>query len=347
MNRYGLMGKCLVTLMLVFCVSALQAQSLQTAEEQYKKGEIAAAVKIWEALANKGNAEAQYQLGTVYGKGTGVAENIFDAIEWYEMAAKQNHLLAQIVLGDIQYFSIGLLGNWGEALKWYEMAENQRRTGTREERSLTAKAAYRVASIYYERNHNFLPVRHSQQAKSHHADFVRAYGNNNKTLAYLRRALKYEENGGGPWSIRAKKMMFDMFSNSPSSHFYNPEEAFKLLSELIGKGYGKEPLEEEFLVSDVRKTFNLFNAMARLYEHGEGTPKRWDKAVEFYMLGYGFSSSFDHEAEKNLDGGLINIACMYYMGGFGLTRDTEKAQKIINLNNKGRSYKNTYSLRNC
>lgn len=66
----------------------------QTAEElnkQSKKhllaGEVEKAVPLLKRSAEKGNAEAQYNLGYCYQSGTGVEKDIKKAIEWYSKSA--------------------------------------------------------------------------------------------------------------------------------------------------------------------------------------------------------------------------------------------------------------------
>jgi hypothetical protein len=46
-------------------------------------------------LAEKGNAEAQYYLGTIYHKGMGVSQNNKKSINWFKKSAKQDYAEAQ------------------------------------------------------------------------------------------------------------------------------------------------------------------------------------------------------------------------------------------------------------
>ena len=52
-------------------------------------------VRLWEGAAEKGNANAQYNLGIMYDQGHGVDVNFSKAIKWYEKAAEQGHAKAQ------------------------------------------------------------------------------------------------------------------------------------------------------------------------------------------------------------------------------------------------------------
>ena len=49
------------------------------------------AVQIWRPLADRGDADAQYNLAQAYFLGRGVPQNMTLAEQWYERAARQGH----------------------------------------------------------------------------------------------------------------------------------------------------------------------------------------------------------------------------------------------------------------
>ena len=49
--------------------------------------------------AEQGNEKAQYLLGQMYEKGTGIKPNYQKAVEWYTKAAEQGEIEAQFNLG--------------------------------------------------------------------------------------------------------------------------------------------------------------------------------------------------------------------------------------------------------
>ena len=51
-------------------------------------------------LAERGNADAQYDLGVLYFTGTGVTENTHEALKWFRLAAQQGHIEASRYLED-------------------------------------------------------------------------------------------------------------------------------------------------------------------------------------------------------------------------------------------------------
>ena len=60
-----------------------------------QSGDNATALREWTPLAEQGNAGAQYNLGVMYDKGTGVEQDYRTAVKWYRLAAEQRNADAQ------------------------------------------------------------------------------------------------------------------------------------------------------------------------------------------------------------------------------------------------------------
>ena len=75
--------------------------------------------------AQKGNAEAQYQLALFYEKGDGVTIDRTEAVKWFRKAAEQGFAKAQFSLGNCYVFGDGVAENAIEAVKWYRKAAEQ------------------------------------------------------------------------------------------------------------------------------------------------------------------------------------------------------------------------------
>lgn len=71
---------------------------VKEANQAMQRKDYKTALKEWNALGNKNNAEAQFQLGVMYGAGLGVDADINVAVSWYQKAAQQNHPEAAYVL---------------------------------------------------------------------------------------------------------------------------------------------------------------------------------------------------------------------------------------------------------
>ncbi len=72
--------------------------------------------------AEKGNAEAQFELARIYGNGDGVPQDYQAAIDWLEKAARQNHAKAQESLGSIYANGVGVKQDFPTARSWFMKA---------------------------------------------------------------------------------------------------------------------------------------------------------------------------------------------------------------------------------
>ena len=108
MNMYShparLAGILLISLALItFSYSTVAYSAMSSAFKTgwlaYQKEDYSTAFRIWSSLAEKGDAEAQINLGILYDYGRGITQNYVLAAKWYRTAARQNHSLAQYNLG--------------------------------------------------------------------------------------------------------------------------------------------------------------------------------------------------------------------------------------------------------
>ncbi|MEJ6595360.1 tetratricopeptide repeat protein [Parasphingorhabdus sp.] len=77
------------------------------------------------ADAERGNADAQLNLGVIYLKGKGVPENEIEATKWYRLAAEQGNAEAQYNLGLLYATGAGVATNFVKAYAWLSMAAAQ------------------------------------------------------------------------------------------------------------------------------------------------------------------------------------------------------------------------------
>ena len=75
--------------------------------------------------AEKGDAQAQADLGLIYERGDGVEQNWKKAINLYRKAAEQDHQWAQTQLGICYYYGNGVERDYSEAAKWYRRSADQ------------------------------------------------------------------------------------------------------------------------------------------------------------------------------------------------------------------------------
>ena len=75
--------------------------------------------------AEGGDANAQYNLGSAYFNGNGVAKDEAEAVNWWRKAAEQNFANAQYILGACYYHGQGVTKDEAEAVKWWLKAAQQ------------------------------------------------------------------------------------------------------------------------------------------------------------------------------------------------------------------------------
>lgn len=87
--------------------SAAQVQNsdMLAGADAWRRGDDTNAVRTWQPLAERGNADAQFNMGQAYKLGRGVAQDIAMAEIWYRRAASQGHLQAEDNLGLILFAS--------------------------------------------------------------------------------------------------------------------------------------------------------------------------------------------------------------------------------------------------
>ena len=90
-----------------------------------KRADPAMPIEEVRALAEQGDAEAQYKLGVRYDRGQGVAQDYQEALHWYRLAAAQGYSAAQYNLCSMSDTGQGLPQDYQEALRWCRLAADQ------------------------------------------------------------------------------------------------------------------------------------------------------------------------------------------------------------------------------
>ena len=122
-NQYGLCCFFVILIFLVLNVTPTHAENFQDAEKAYKMGNYAEALRISQALAHQGLADAQCLLGEMYLRGRGVPKSYEEAAKWCKKAADQGHPKAQFYLGNFHYHGWGVpIKDFVEAHKWLNLA---------------------------------------------------------------------------------------------------------------------------------------------------------------------------------------------------------------------------------
>jgi TPR repeat protein len=151
-RHYAALWRALLTALLMQLALAATAVAgpYEDATLAYKKGDYAAALRLYRPLAQRGNAEAQDALGGMYARGEGVPQDKAEALVWFQMAdserkgliafnatnyatalrifrplADRGQVLAEYVIGLMYANGQGVPQDFGQAMKWHRKAADQ------------------------------------------------------------------------------------------------------------------------------------------------------------------------------------------------------------------------------
>jgi hypothetical protein len=111
-------GLAVAAVLLGAATLALAQQAVKSGIDAWQQGDYASAIAIWRPLAQKGDADAEFDLGQAYRLGRGVPVDLAQAQLWLEKAADAGHLDAQTTLGLLLFDS----GNRSGAMRWLKKA---------------------------------------------------------------------------------------------------------------------------------------------------------------------------------------------------------------------------------
>jgi TPR repeat protein len=112
----------LVLMCALFAMPSLaRADQLLDARVAYDNGDAQTALKLFRALADRGNAIAQRQLGMMYEFGVGLKKDAAKAKKWYRRAAENGDSFAQYKIGEIytDMYAQNRSPDKAEAYFWY------------------------------------------------------------------------------------------------------------------------------------------------------------------------------------------------------------------------------------
>lgn len=83
------------------------------------------ALTAFQGAAERGNSNAQVNLGNLYLRGLGVPQDDQVAFSWYERAALQGNAIAEAKLAVLYYHGLGTPENRPRAAEWFQKAADQ------------------------------------------------------------------------------------------------------------------------------------------------------------------------------------------------------------------------------
>ena len=280
--------------------------------EYYNKSKYTEAVKYYRQAADKGNADAQCDMGYCYATGKGVSQDDVQAVYWYHKAAEQGNRIAQSNLAYYYSTGIGVTQDYNEAAKWARKSAEQG----------YSIGQFRLANFYY----------FGQGVEKDYAEAVRWYtkaAEQGDELAMYNLGVCYQYGDGVPKDLSMARQWYQKAADKGHSGAKKPmEEIAKEEAEtadaaaLYNKGdeyYNQSNYTEA--VKYYRQAAEKGNADAQLqlgycYETGKGLAENATEAFKWYRKA---AEQGNRIAQSNLSN------C--YKNGIGITKDYNEAVK--------------------
>jgi TPR repeat protein len=116
------MYRIVLILVLIVSAASIAHADIDEAYSALEKGNNTQAFSMFRHYAERGDAEAQYVLGTLYYDGTGVTQDFKQAAKWIQIAAEQGRTEAQLALGNLYFDGEGVTQDYEAAVRWYLLA---------------------------------------------------------------------------------------------------------------------------------------------------------------------------------------------------------------------------------
>ena len=113
------------------CADTEQSEILSESSEQVTPSGSCAYLSLTSPLedvrscAEQGDANARFQLGSMYADGRGLPEDDEEAVRWYQLAAELGDANAQFQLGSMYAAGDDVPEDGEEAVRWYRLAAEQ------------------------------------------------------------------------------------------------------------------------------------------------------------------------------------------------------------------------------
>lgn len=112
--------------LLLMGLSSLSVAEIDRGVDAYEQGKNSVALRYWMPLARDGNALAENNLGVMYQRGLGVAQDFQKARFWFEKAANQNLGEAKVNLGLLFFDGSGVPQDYEKAFTLFSSAAREK-----------------------------------------------------------------------------------------------------------------------------------------------------------------------------------------------------------------------------
>jgi len=306
----------------------------------------AEALRCYRYAAERDEPVAQYNLGHMHYYGFGTPEDHAEAIRWIRLAAEGNHPTAQI---DLAVFlckgECGLAKNPEEALKWLQCAANQGSEDAQEHLALFYSGAYGEVIPDYAKAADILERLFATQDEPdpcvmEHLGQLYLMGEHGLTKD-VERGLYWLERAADKGDDDARKDLMWLYANGDEDILPDRVKAAQIAEQLLEENPERPKIVEalgymyvsgEGLPRDTQRGLkwltygdaqgyaNVKEMLMRVYYNGtEEIPPDYTKAVRLAK------ELLSEQQEQKLD--VMNaLGYMYLEGGYGITRDLNRAR---------------------
>ena len=255
------------------------------------------AIKWLRKAAEQGLAEAQYYLGMMYFIGEDIPQDYKETVKWHTKAAEQGNAPAQQSLGFMYCHGAGIPQDYKEAVKWYTKAAEQG----------NAEAQYNLGVMYY--RGEGIPQDYKEAAKW----FTKAAEQGTAEAQYYLGFMYL--NGEGV--AKDYKEAFKWYTKAAEQG--DPSAQYKLGGMYhFGKGVTQDYKEAAkwFTKAAEQGTADAQYFLGVMYRIGQGVAQDYKEAVKWYTKA----------AEQEDACAQYNLGVMYYEGE-GIPQDYKEAVK--------------------
>jgi hypothetical protein len=279
-------------------------QSRALAKSAYQQKDATALAQL-RAAAQSGDANAQFNLGTMYLKGRGVPQDYAQALSWFHKAAEQGNAFAQNNLGFMYYFGQGVPEDYAQAAYWYRKAAEQG----------VAMAQYNLGVMYT--NGRGVPQDYAQAAYWYRKTAEQGDADAQTSLGFM-----YEHGQGVPQDYAQAAYWYRKAAEQG-----NAFAQFNLgIMYANGQGVPQDYAQAAAWFSKAAEQGNAFAQynLGVMYANGRGVPQDYAQAIAWYRKA----------AEQGNALAQYNLGVMYAFGQ-GVPQDYVIAYALFNLSATG------------
>ena len=312
--------------------------NLRTGKADNYPDDIQLALKWHTKAADKGNADSQDAMGTLYDNGYGVKQDYAKAMEWYAKAASNGSSKAQCNIGFLYYYGHGVEQDYSKAVEWFKKSAENNNIDCLAHLGMMYEAGYGVEKNYSKASELFKKAADNGSAFGEYYMGRMYYNGNGVDKNYITAKEWFEKSAAQDYSEADFSLgyMYNFAKGVPKDY----KRAFELYSKSAEKGNASAQYnlavmysQGQYVEKDENKAVSLIklsaangNSNAQLvlgkyhytgwYGNGYSVEQSKQKAAELY----------EKSAEQGNLEAQESVATMYLIGD-GIAKDTVKASK--------------------